>query len=163
MRSKNRSHGLEEKIQTALSPFCWCWWQCTSHSILRWRTELPLLPCDKELSVGHDFVFDCNKEVGGSVPHVFRGTQRRDWLIITTSQRSRYIPAHPCSAWQHRCANNQCIDLHDHCDGNDDCGDGSDEENCCESGKNVLGVKLGTNLFYIQAVFLLPFCRFAPN
>ena len=35
-----------------------------------------------------------------------------------------------CGPGQLQCSNNQCVELDVKCDGNDDCGDGSDEIDC---------------------------------
>lgn len=38
-----------------------------------------------------------------------------------------------CGPHEFRCKNNNCIPDHWRCDGQSDCGDNSDEENCSES------------------------------
>lgn len=35
-----------------------------------------------------------------------------------------------CHSYQHRCENSRCVDMSVLCDGDDDCGDNSDETNC---------------------------------
>ena len=36
----------------------------------------------------------------------------------------------PCYDWQFQCNNGMCIERYQKCDGNDNCGDFSDEHNC---------------------------------
>lgn len=46
-----------------------------------------------------------------------------------TAEYEAYVPTDPCPK-QFQCSSNLCVDLKLKCDGYDDCGDGSDEENC---------------------------------
>ncbi|CAL1274601.1 unnamed protein product [Larinioides sclopetarius] len=43
----------------------------------------------------------------------------------------------PCDFDQYRCLNNKCICRTDLCDGINNCGDNSDEDNCCEDYENL--------------------------
>ena len=37
-----------------------------------------------------------------------------------------------CRSFQFKCANHNCVSWYERCDGVNDCGDASDEYNCCK-------------------------------
>ena len=42
------------------------------------------------------------------------------------------VPTGSCHSYQFTCLNSYCVSYYDRCDGVNDCGDMSDEYNCCE-------------------------------
>ena len=54
-----------------------------------------------------------------------------------------------CSVDELKCNNNKCIDSNRKCDGNDDCGDGSDEQDCGNILYNIMISKIFNNIISI--------------
>ena len=55
------------------------------------------------------------------------------------------------------CNNSRCVSVTSHCNGVNDCGDGSDEELCGARGNNIIGI-VGVIIAATVIIILLPCC-----
>ena len=74
------------------------------------------------------FTFIVFEIFSGQIPEPVKERQRQ--FLIVTTQTSSSITRRACSSLQFTCDNGRCIRASYKCDRDNDCGDGSDEENC---------------------------------
>lgn len=96
---------------------------------------------DKDLNCSTDYVMVNDKKLCGSnlkSPVLTVSSSRATVMFYSdssnvthgfTAEYEAYVPTDPCPN-QFQCSNNLCLSLALKCDGYDDCGDGSDENNC---------------------------------